>query len=93
MTTNQQLPLEKIQSIMNGQNILQSSTYHFIREAIEKDIVQPEYCRLEEQLADILTKALSNEKFCHLRELINYIGVVQVSTRVSVGINSLSSSL
>ncbi|MDD0213372.1 Ty1/Copia family ribonuclease HI, partial [Shigella flexneri] len=43
--------------------------YHFIREAIEKDIVQLQYCRSEEQLADILTKALSKEKFCHLREL------------------------
>lgn len=47
--------------------------YHFIKEAIEKEIVQLEYCRSEEQLADILTKALSKEKFCHLRELIGVV--------------------
>lgn len=47
--------------------------YHFIRESIEKGEVALEYCRTEEQLADILTKALPQEKFCYLRELIGVV--------------------
>lgn len=47
--------------------------YHFIRESIEKGEVALEYCRTEEQLVDILTKALPQEKFCYLRELIGVV--------------------
>lgn len=47
-----------------------SIKYHFIREAIGKKEVQLQYCRSNEQLADLLTKALPKEKFNCLRELI-----------------------
>lgn len=47
--------------------------YHFVKEAIEKGEVQLVYCRTEEQLADLLTKALPKEKFCYLRELIGVV--------------------
>ena len=36
--------------------------YHFIKEAISDDEVQLMYCKSEEQIADIFTKALPLEK-------------------------------
>ena len=44
--------------------------YHFIREAIEEGEVELNFCRSEEQIADILTKALPKEKFQSLREAL-----------------------
>ena len=41
--------------------------YHFIREAIEDGEVQLNYCKTEEQVADIFTKALPIAKFQQLR--------------------------
>ena len=44
--------------------------HHFIREAIEDGEIQLEFCRSEQQLADLFTKALPKEKFQLLREAI-----------------------
>jgi len=44
--------------------------YHFIRECVEDGRVKTESVRTAEQLADILTKALTRERFCELRSLI-----------------------
>lgn len=41
--------------------------FHFIREALQEGVIDVQYCRSEEQLADILTKALPKEKFNQLR--------------------------
>jgi len=41
--------------------------YHFVREAEHKGLIQLEYCKGEDQLADILTKALSVSRFEDLR--------------------------
>jgi hypothetical protein len=41
--------------------------YHFIREAVEDGKVDLVYCRTEEMVADILTKALPAVKFTYLR--------------------------
>ena len=41
--------------------------HHFIREKIEEGEIQLMHCRSEEQIADIMTKALPKEKFQHLR--------------------------
>ena len=50
-----------------------SIKYHFIREVQEKREIQLHYCQTGEQLADIFTKALSRENFCHLRKRIEVI--------------------
>jgi len=42
--------------------------YHFVREAIQKRLVEVKYCSSREMVADILTKALSKEQFKRLRE-------------------------
>lgn len=44
--------------------------YHFIRECVEKGEIVVQHVRSEEQRADILTKALSPDKFKKLRELL-----------------------
>nr|CAH66391.1 OSIGBa0134J07.9 [Oryza sativa] len=44
--------------------------YHYIREAVDRQEVKLEFCRTDEQLADIFTKALSKEKFVRDKELI-----------------------
>ncbi|KAL0846557.1 hypothetical protein Bca101_019803 [Brassica carinata] len=41
--------------------------YHFVREAEHKGLVQLEYCKGEDQLADIFTKVLSGSRFEDLR--------------------------
>ena len=47
-----------------------SIKYHFIREAVEKNKIMFQYCPTTEMLADILTKALTKERFQELRDLI-----------------------
>jgi hypothetical protein len=49
--------------------------YHFIRECVEKKQVTVEHLRTEEQLADILTKALARVRFQELRAKI---GVAEI---------------
>jgi hypothetical protein len=55
--------------------------HHFIRELIAEGKITLKYCSTQEQLADILTKALSKEKFCYFRELL---GVCSFESRGSV---------
>lgn len=43
--------------------------YHFLREMVIKDQVKLEYCNTHNQLADVLTKALSIEKFVYFRHI------------------------
>jgi hypothetical protein len=49
--------------------------YHFIRSCYEEGQLDVDYVRTEEQLADILTKALGFVRFIELRRLL---GVIQV---------------
>jgi hypothetical protein len=44
--------------------------YHFIRECVEKGQVVMDHARTEDQLADILTKALGRVKFLEMRQRI-----------------------
>ncbi|KAI5317780.1 hypothetical protein L3X38_037487 [Prunus dulcis] len=41
--------------------------YHFIREALQDGVIDMRFCRSEEQLADIFTKALPKDRFNYLR--------------------------
>ncbi|KAM2377501.1 hypothetical protein ACFX1X_044093 [Malus domestica] len=47
-----------------------SRKFHFIREAIQAKEIELVYCKTEDQIASILTKALSNDRFACLRELL-----------------------
>ena len=41
--------------------------YHFVREAVEDEVITLEYCRTSEMLADSFTKSLPREQFERLR--------------------------
>jgi hypothetical protein len=49
--------------------------YHFIRECVENGKVEIEFIRSEEQLADVLTKALGRGK---LQEQRAKIGMIEI---------------
>lgn len=51
--------------------------FHFIRECVEKELIEVEHIYKHEQKADILTNALRRIKFKEMRELI---GVQDVLT-------------
>ncbi|KAB2620230.1 hypothetical protein D8674_039646 [Pyrus ussuriensis x Pyrus communis] len=44
--------------------------FHFIREVIQAKEIELMYCKTEEQIPDILTKALPKDRFVYLRELL-----------------------
>ena len=57
--------------------------FHFIRDVIQEGIIDQQFCKSEEQLADIFTKALAKDRFCNLRDKL---GVISVKTlKGSVG--------
>lgn len=43
---------------------------HFIRDLIAGKIIDVQYCKTEDQLADILTKALPKDKFISFKSLL-----------------------
>ncbi|XP_016649661.1 PREDICTED: uncharacterized protein LOC107881097 [Prunus mume] len=47
-----------------------SRKFHFIREAIQAKEIELIYCKTEDQIADILTKALPKDWFVRLRSLL-----------------------
>ncbi|BBN69171.1 hypothetical protein Prudu_793S000200 [Prunus dulcis] len=47
-----------------------SRKFHFIREAIQTKEIELIYCKTEDQIADILTKALPKDRFVRLRSLL-----------------------
>lgn len=56
--------------------------HHFIREMVSQEQVVLEHCRTEEQVADILTKALGKEKFIYFRF---QLGVQEYESRGGIG--------
>jgi len=49
--------------------------FHFIRECMDKGTILLEYASSQEQLADLMTKALGRSRFCELRELIGVVNL------------------
>ncbi|GAU16044.1 hypothetical protein TSUD_339150 [Trifolium subterraneum] len=49
--------------------------YHFLRDLTKEGVVELSYCSTQEQIADIMTKALKLESFCNLR---NKLGLCNV---------------
>ena len=54
--------------------------YHFVREAVQKRLVELKYCSSREMVADILTKPLSKEQFERLREAMG-MDVMDISAK------------
>ena len=49
--------------------------YHFIREHVANEDVNLEYINTENQLADIFTKSLREDKFCSLRRKLEIFDI------------------
>ena len=49
--------------------------YHFIRECVDKGDLLLEFASSQEQLADLMTKALGRSRFCELREKIGMVNL------------------
>lgn len=56
--------------VFHGRSKHIDTKYHFIRECIERDQIEVEHIRGEEQRADPLTKALPRVKFIKMRDLL-----------------------
>jgi hypothetical protein len=54
--------------VMHGRSKHIDVRYHFLRELNKDGVIELRHCKSEEQLADIMTKALKLETFCKLRE-------------------------
>ncbi|MCH93881.1 disease resistance protein [Trifolium medium] len=44
--------------------------YHFLRDLSKDGVIELKFCKSQNQLADIMTKALKLEAFCKLREAL-----------------------
>ena len=58
--------------------------YHFIRDAIQDGTIELNYCRTEEQLADIFTKALPKDRFEYLRPALGVKSVKHLEGSIGV---------
>ncbi|KAB2602155.1 hypothetical protein D8674_003160 [Pyrus ussuriensis x Pyrus communis] len=61
-----------------------SRKFHFIRDAIQENEIELVYCKSEEQMADILTKALPKEKFNYFREMLGVKSAASLEESVDV---------
>ncbi|CAJ2635972.1 unnamed protein product [Trifolium pratense] len=52
--------------------------YHFLRDLTKEKIVELEHCSTQDQVADIMTKALKLESFCKLRDRLSICDVITV---------------
>ena len=53
-----------------------NNKFHFIRNLVQGGIVKLEYVSTDEQVIDILTKALPNKKFEYLRNMLGLVDIV-----------------
>ncbi|BBH07633.1 multidrug resistance-associated protein 9 [Prunus dulcis] len=58
--------------------------FHFIKDAIQEGVLDLIYCRGQDQIADIFTKALPRERFCCQRELLGVKSVKHLEESVDV---------
>jgi hypothetical protein len=54
--------------IMHGRCKHIDVRYHFLRDLSKDGTIELKFCKSQEQLADIMTKALKVESLCRLRE-------------------------
>ncbi|KAL8158906.1 hypothetical protein V2J09_000443 [Rumex salicifolius] len=67
-TSDDEVMLEEFKSSMKEEfDMTDLGPYHFLRELSKERIVELVYCSTEEQLADIMTKALKLESFMKLQ--------------------------
>jgi hypothetical protein len=55
--------------------------YHFIHDYVQRGVVELQYISTEEQVADILTKALGRGKFVFFRDKLGVVSNTFLSMR------------
>lgn len=68
--------------VFHGRSKYIHSRYHFIRECVEKGLIEVEHIPGTQQKADILTKALGRVKYREMRDLIGVQDVVKVNFKL-----------
>ena len=63
-------------TVFHGRSKHIHSRYHFIRECVERELIEVEHVPGTEQKADILTKALGRIKF---KEMRDFLGVQELT--------------
>lgn len=63
-------------SASHGRSKHIETRFHYIRDQVKNERLELCHCKLEIQLADILTKALKFERFKSLRKLIGVVGTI-----------------
>ena len=58
--------------------------FHFIRDALQNGEIDLMYCKTEEQVADILTKALAKDRFEYLRKKLGVISAQHLEGSVGI---------
>lgn len=53
--------------------------FHFLRDLVKDEVICLSYCCSEEQLADIMTKALKLEQFESLRRMLGVVDIREIS--------------
>ena len=66
-----QLILQRIQFFIKEVNTLIFDRYHFLPDQVGKNMIKLEYCRSEDQIADIFTKPLKIDVFIKLRDMLD----------------------
>lgn len=57
--------------------------YHFLKDLIKDEIIDLDYCRSEDQVADIFTKPLSLATFLKLRKLLGVCSLEELVSNIS----------
>ena len=60
--------------------------FHYIRDLVKEDEIAMEFCKSEDQIADILTKSLKAETFYSLKQKMGMCSSESLSLREAVGI-------
>lgn len=51
--------------------------YHYLRELVEKEVIQLEFCGTKQQMADVMTKPIKEETFKEVREAMGVCMIKQ----------------
>ena len=57
-------------SVLHGRRKYIDIKYHFICELVREKEIEVDYCKTEEQVTDIFTKALKTETFVKLKKML-----------------------
>lgn len=55
-----------------------NNKYHYIRSLVQDGVVKLRYIPIDEQVADVLTKYLSNKKFEYFRSMLGLVDVTNL---------------